>query len=235
MNETLKKDYETTKSFWNSAFFMDEDAKKAAESGERNWETIAPSKKLFHAAQSLGQCEKMLDYGCGRGWAAIIAAKSGCANVTAVEVSENAAESARFHAKLHGVEERVSVQCVSDAWIGEVAAESYDGIFCSNVLDVIPEIVAESIIANFARIARKNAPVIIGMNYYMQPKENPEKKMTIKNGNHVFLDDVLRLVSRTDEEWTETFSRYFAVERLEHFAWPGEENERRRLFYLRKN
>jgi len=234
---SLKKDYEAAKSFWNAAFAMDDTARKEAETSvdfECGWKELAPSEKLFHAAQSLGQCEKVLDYGCGRGWAAIIAAKSGCADVTAVEVSANAAEAAEFHAGLFDVGNHVSVHHVSDEWLEEVPAETFDGIFCSNVLDVIPGAVAEGILANFVRAAQKGASVVIGMNYYMVPKDDPEKKMKVKNGTHVYLNDVLRLVCRTDEEWTDTFSRYFVVEKLEHFAWPGEATERRRLFYLRK-
>ncbi len=237
MNDELRQDYEAAKSFWNTAFAMDEDAVKNAETSadrENGWKTQAPSEKLFRAVQTLGMCENILDYGCGRGWAAIIAAKSGCPTVTAVEISENAAKSAEFYAGLYGVEDRVRVQHVSEAWIHAADAESYDGIVCSNVLDVIPETVAEEIIASFARIVKMNAPVVIGMNYYMEPKDNPERQMTVKNGNHVYVGDILRLVCRTDEEWTKTFERYFTVEKLEHFAWPGEETERRRLFYLRK-
>lgn len=237
MNEHLRKDYEAAKNFWNTAFLMDETEKNDAKSSiDQNdgWKDIAPSEKLFRAAQSLGCCKKILDYGCGRGWAAIIAARSGCTDVTAVEVSEHAAQSAEFYVNLHGADERVCVQHVSDGWIADIPVENYDGIFCSNVLDVIPEAVAEEIIANLARIAQKNASVIIGMNYYMEPKDDPEKKMIVKDGNHVYLNGILRLVCRTDEEWTETFSRYFTVEKLEHFAWSGEKTERRRLFYLRK-
>ncbi len=236
MNDQLRRDYEMAKDFWNTAFLMDEAAKQQAETcfDENGWKNRAPSEKLLRAAESLGRCGSVLDYGCGSGWGAVIAAKSGCHCVTAVDVSANAAESAEFYAKLYGVNEYITTQRVSDTWLDEVSAESYDGIFCSNVLDVIPESVSERIVANFARIARKNAQVIIGMNYYMEPKENPERHMAVKNNNHVFVNDILRLVCRTDEEWTEIFSRYFAVDRLEHFAWPGEETERRRLFFLRK-
>ena len=49
----------------------------------------------------------------------------------------------------------------------------------------------------------------------------------------IYIDGILRLVSRTDEQWTELLGRCFRIERLDHFAWPGEETERRRLFYLR--
>lgn len=237
MNGDLKKDYETAKNFWNSAFSADDTAKRDAENAvvpNSDGRELAPSEKLYLAAASLGQCKKILDYGCGRGWASIIAAKSGCADVTAADVSENAAQWTAFCAKLYGAESHITAQHVSDKWISTLPSDSYDGIFCSNVLDVIPEAVADGILADFARITKANTPVIIGMNYYMEPKDNPEKKMTVKYGNHVYLNDVLRLVCRTDEEWSEIFSRRFLVEKLEHFAWPGEETERRRLFYLRK-
>ena len=93
---------------------------------------------------------------------------------------------------------------------------------------------AQGIITNFARIAKNDSSVIIGMNYYMDPKPNPEKNMTVHNGNCIYINDILRLVCLTDEEWTQIFSKYFIVEKLEHFAWPGEDTERRRLFYLKK-
>jgi len=184
--------------------------------------------------QSLGTRKRVLDYGCGEGWASIIAAKSGCKNVTGAETAENAVEMAKFYVNLFGVEKDVEVKHISEQWITEIPAESFDGIFCSNVLDVVPEEVAETILENFQRIAEEDASIIIGMNYYMEPKDNEERSIRVKNGKYVYLNEVLRLVSRTDEEWTEILSRYFVVEKLEYFSWPGEDTERRRLFYLKK-
>lgn len=237
MNDNMREDYEASKNFWNTAFAMNDKVKKEAENTvdkENGWKQLASSEKLFHAVQSLGARKRVLDYGCGEGWAAIIAAKSGCMDVTGAETANNAVEMARFYVNLYGVEKSVQVKHISEQWITEVPAESYDGIFCSNVLDVVPEEVAESILNNLERIAEKGASVIIGMNYYMEPKDNEERNIRVKNGNCVYLNGVLRLVSRTDEEWTEILSRYFVVEKLEYFAWPGEDSERRRLFYLKK-
>ncbi|GEM_PF-6151835 len=50
----------------------------------------------------------------------------------------------------------------------------------------------------------------------------------------LYVDGVLRLVSLSDDEWTALFSRHFKVIRLEHFAWPGEKSETRRLFHLER-
>ncbi len=237
MNDNMREDYEASKSFWDTAFSMDDETKKEAENSvdkENDWKQLASSEKLFHAVQSFGTRKRLLDYGCGEGWAAIIAAKSGCMDVTGVETANNAVEMAKFYVNLFEVEKSVQVHHISERWITETPAESYDGIFCSNVLDVVPEEVAEIILENFERIAVKDASVVIGMNYYMEPKDNDERNITVKNGRYVYLNGVLRLVSRTDEEWAEILSRYFTVEKLEYFAWPGEETERRRLFYLKK-
>ncbi|MBQ2200982.1 MAG: hypothetical protein II412_00275 [Clostridia bacterium] len=48
------------------------------------------------------------------------------------------------------------------------------------------------------------------------------------------LNGVLRLVSRTDAEWEAIFAPYFSVERLAYYAWQGEEEKTRRLFFLKK-
>ncbi len=237
MNDSMREDYEASKVFWNTAFAMDDETKKEAENSvdkENDWKQMAASEKMFKAVQSLGTRKRVLDYGCGEGWAAIIAAKSGCKDVTGAETASNAAEMAQFYVKLFELENSVQVQHISEQWITEIPAESYDGIFCSNVLDVVPEEVAEVILGNFKRIAEKEASVIIGMNYYMEPKDNEERNIKVKGGKYVYLNGVLRMVTRTDEEWTEILSRYFTVERLVHFAWPGEDAERRRLFYLKK-
>lgn len=237
MKEALKKDYEEAKIFWNAAFgdiTANSNEKNAQSSLENDFESLAPSKKLKDAVVFLSQKKKILDYGCGGGWASVIAAKNGCKNVTGVDLSENAIKATVTLAERLGADNAVKALCVSDSWLRRVPAESYDGIICSNVLDVIPSEVAEEILCEFSRIARGDASVIIGMNYYKEPKSDSEKSTEVRYGNHIYLNGILRLVSRTDDEWREVLGRYFYIDRLEHFAWQGEEVERRRLFYLRK-
>ena len=64
-----------------------------------------------------------------------------------------------------------------------------------------------------------NASVIIGMNYYLSPEQAVERGTELQDGNCVYVNLVLRLVSFSDEEWTAIFSPYFTVEELDHFAW----------------
>ena len=76
--------------------------------------------------------------------------------------------------------------------------------------------------------------VFIGMNYYLSPDMADKRGLTLEDGNRLYVDGVLRLVSRSDEEWEQLFSHCFAVVKREYFAWPGEEKPTRRLFCLQK-
>ena len=232
---TAEQDNKTLKAFWDKAFTLsEEDKAEEGKSGPEGWKEQAPSQKLFDAARSLGQKKKVLDYGCGSAWAGIIAAKSGCTDVTAVDVVPGAVTAAEFYASLYGAAENMQIACVAPDWLSSVPPETYDGLFCSNVLDVVPPETAEDIIRETARIATPDASVIIGLNYWLSPERAAERGIELIGGNRLYVDGVLRLVSRTDEEWERIFSPWYAVEKLEHFAWPGEAKETRRLFYLRK-
>ena len=232
---SITQDNQSLIEFWDQAIAISDEEKEAvSELGADDWKEMAPSEKLCEAAVSLGKRKKVLDYGCGNAWAGIIASKSGCGDVTAVDVSNGPVESARFYADKFGAGNGFKASCVGTDWLGSVNDKTYDGIICSNVLDVIPTETAKEIIRDFARIATDDASVIIGMNFYLTPEECAAKGMELVDGNKLYMNGVLRLVFHSDDEWTQIFSSEFDVERLDHFAWTGEEKEKRRLFFLRK-
>lgn len=230
--------YNKALNFWNQAFELnDEERNELLKeiNTENGWKEIASSEKLRDVIEeNLAGCSKVLDYGCGEGWAGIILSKSGCRDVTCVDVVENAIEMVKIMSAAYKVGEGFKAECVSTEWLGTVEEEAFDGIFCGNVIDVLPADVSKEIVKNLSRIASKDGKVIIAMNYYKKLESDPEKNREVKNGNEVYLDDVLRLVLRTDEEWAELFSEFFTIEKIDHFAWTGENEETRRLFILKK-
>ena len=234
MEDRLSKVNRDLIEFWNSAYVISEEEMEECRKDPDSWKELVPSEKLFRAAESLGNRKRVLDYGCGMGWAGIVAAKSGCPDVTAVDVSETAVRSAEEFAKLYGVQDQIHTSPVSPEWLSAVSDSTYDGFFCSNVLDVVPSVTAKEIIREVARVVTDDARVVIGLNYYMSPEKAAERGIELVDGNCVYMNGVLRLVSHSDEEWTEIFSPYFTVEKLDHFAWPGETEETRRLFFLMK-
>ena len=235
MNEQTMHENQTIVSFWNSAFALSEaDKEGARREGVGPWEGLAPSEKLLKAACTLGAGKKVLDYGCGNGWAAIAAAKSGCADVTAADPAPNAVEATRFLSELLGTADRVHPVCIDGGWLKTVPENTYDGLFCSNVLDTVPPQTAEEIIREAARVVTADAEVLIGLNHWLSPEAAAEKGLALTDDRRVCVDGVLRLVSRTDAEWEAILSPYFTVVSLTHFAWQGEDEEKRRLFRLRK-
>ena len=235
MTERTAQESQTLISFWDKAFAMSEEEQKQVLEGEmEDWKDLAPSEKLFKAACALGQRKKVLDYGCGNAWASIIAAKSGCEDVMAVDAAPGAVQAARLYAERYGVSDRVKTECATANWLQSILAGTYDGLVCSNVLDVVPPDIAEAIIRELARVTAPDGIVIVGLNYYLSPEVAAAKGLELGDGNRLYIDGVLRLVSRTDEEWERIFSSWYSVEKLEHFAWPGETKETRRLFWLRK-
>ena len=219
--------------FWDRAFTAAE-KEEERDGKEADWRALAPSDKLFRAAALMGQCENVLDFGCGSGWAGIIAAKSGCGHVTAADAAPGAVRAARENAGRFGVTDRVRAVTVSAGWLESVPSGTYDGLFCSNVLDVIPPETAGAVIRETSRVTMRGAAVIVGLNYYLSPEAAAARGLQLIDGERLYMDGVLRLVSRTDEKWAQIFSPWYTVEKLEHFAWPGETEERRRLFRLRK-
>lgn len=237
MNENMQAKYAEALDFWNNAFALGEDGRaKYAEklADDPSGRSLASGAKLADIMISeLSGCERLLDYGCGRGWAGLMIKKAGSAEVTAVDLSENAVDSAKEIAAMMGVNSGYSAESVSRDWLKSVADGAFDGVVCSNVLDVIPTEVAEDILSEFSRVLVPGGTAVIGLNYYMEPKDNPERNITVVD-SHVFVDGILRMVTRTDEEWTQLIGSYLTVERLEHFGWTGEETERRRVFVLKK-
>ncbi len=233
---TMDKKYNDSLKFWNSAFDINNKEKEEyAEkiNPETDWKNLASSDKLADIIISnFSDKKRVLDYGCGEGWAGIILKKSGCEEVTCVDVVENAVKLADFFRDVFKISGGFITQCVSIDWIEKLPEAVFDGLFCCNVIDVVPEENAETIIKNMARITTNDAIIVIGMNYYIEPVDCPEKNIEVKNENELYINGVLRMVSRTDDEWKNIFERYFNVDYIEHYAWPGEKQEKRRVFCL---
>lgn len=235
LEANMDNSYKNLVEFWNNCFEMnDEDKKQVFDSIniEEDWKAMAPSPKLFDAVSTFKDKENVLDYGCGSGWASIIMAKSGVKKITAVDVAPNSIEMLNLYKEAFKVSENIDTFVIDEKWLGN-QEEKYDGLYCSNVVDVVPYEMAKDIIKNAAKVVKKGAKVIFSLNFYMSPKMMEERGIK-SDGRHVYMDGVLRLLSLSDVEWKSLFEQYFKFIKLEYFSWAGEAKEARRLFILEK-
>ena len=219
--------------FWNEAIKLPEDYKEEVRKATDNSVMdIVPSQKLYDAVKELGSCKKVLDYGCGSGWGAIVAASNGCKDVLAVDLGKNITDAAKFYADVLGT--NIKTEVIDENWIKSVPTCTFDGLVCSNVLDVVPLETAENIVKEMARITTSDAKIVIGLNFYMSKEMAKKRNIELVDDMYLFVNDVLRLSSLSDDEWKIIFAPYFEVVKLDYFAWEGEEKESRRLFVLKK-
>ena len=219
--------------FWDSTLTLTEEQKDQLKNiEESDLKQLAPAEKLYNAVSSLGSCKRVLDYGCGDGWASIIVYKSGCKYVEAVDIGENIIKTAKLYANCFNA--NINIHSINTNWLSTVLNNTFDGIVCSNVLDVLPFETTQSIIFELARVSKHGAKVIIGLNFYMSQESASQRGMSLEQDKYLFVNGTLRLLSLSDEEWKKLFEPYFSVDKLDYFAWSGESKETRRLFILKR-
>lgn len=220
-------DLERLVKYWNQAFSVNLD-----EEMNQDYKELAPSLKLYEALKELSKKKNILDYGTGHGFASIIMAKENDTNITAVDMAPNAIKMASKLAQFYQVPS-INFKVIQENDLNHYDT-IYDGIFCSNVLDVIPLEITRNILEYFSKVTSKDASIVIGLNYYLDLSEYKTNERTKVNPPYFYIDGVLRLMSKTDEEWIEIFKPWFKVKKLIHFSWPCEEKEKRRLFILER-
>ena len=233
MNNEIKTDYKNSLDFWDSAY--EKESQDNSLENNQNWKELAPSEKFIEALSIFSNCEKVLDYGCGNSWASIIMAKLGCKQITAVDLVKNAINFALSNIKFYNLEKAIETSVITADWLQKEESNKYDGFFCSNVIDVVPEEIANNILKEAARVIKPGSKLIISMNFYLDTSKPSSRAFELKNSNYIYREGILRMVTRTDEECSSILSKYFNIEKLDHFSWPGEATETRRLFYLKNN
>lgn len=235
MNNEMIDDYKNSLDFWEATYANSNNQNEQDNSNSNiNWKDLAPSAKFIEALSSFSNCENVLDYGCGEGWSSIIMAKLGCKNITSVDLSKSAIKNTLENINKYEVNKSIKAKVVSTDWINSEESEKYDGLFCSNVIDVVPEEISNNILNQIHRIIKPQKRIIISMNYYLDTKILEKNNKTEIKNNYIYRDSILRMVSRSDQEWISIFSQYFIIEKKDYFSWPGETRETRRIFYLRK-
>ena len=232
MEKKLQEKYKEALDFWNQTLKSSEED-YADINPETDWREIE-SETICAIFDKVKNWKNVLDYGCGGGWADVYLIKNGSDKVTAVDVSENAIESAKLYAEAFHVENNIEYKVVKTDWLEQQEEETYDNAICINVVDVVPDEVSDSIIANLRKVCKKGGQVIIGMNPYFDEKVYSKRENIVFEGSYMYVNGVLRVNNHADKEWIKRIEKYFTLEKIEYYRMDQEEEGvKRRLFFLR--
>lgn len=233
MTRQMETDYENSIDFWNKALSSAPEDYRGEIDCNEAWEQIGSEKLIKLLCEQVKGWDHVLDFGCGRGWALAVLVKNDAGNVTGVDVAPNAIASAGYYAKAFQIEDKVTLEAVSTDWLGNQEENLFQHAISINVLDVVPDEVAEEIIRGLYKVCKKGATLLIGMNPCFEGAELTREGFSYRD-HYLYVNGILRVNNHTDEEWSRMLSKYFTIDRLEHFKWDQETDERRRLFYLTK-
>jgi SAM-dependent methyltransferase len=222
------KEYEAALTFWNDYF----KEKKPEDLQEISLGCAFLEDKL----RELARVHKVIDFGCGSGWASLYLKQIGCEDVTGVDQAANAIDIAAETAKINGITDGITFMKGDQTFLDNIESSVYEGFFSSNTFDVIPTEVTTKIFTQVNRICKPNARIFIMLNPYLTPELNEKIKMEQISQDSYTKNGVLRCVNRTKDEWITLFEHYFIVETYDEFEFEDEpKGLSRRIFGLRNN
>lgn len=221
------KEYENALGFWNEFFSMKEpDEIKEWELGSK---TVEAALDRFCSDKKM-----ILDFGCGSGWAAHFFSCKGGAKVLGVDQSVNAIELAKKTAKLNRYK-NIKFMMRDERYLAKLPSGGIDGIFSNNVLDVIPTTITMRVLAEFRRILKKDAELLIILNFYLTPEMAQKLSMDDLGGNRYALNGNLRAVNYSGQDWRDIFSGFFEVLDFCTFSYDWDKAGVERRLFLLKN
>ncbi|MFA6755836.1 MAG: class I SAM-dependent methyltransferase, partial [Bacilli bacterium] len=160
---------------------------------------------------------RVLEIGCADGYSLMytnLYGKKVCFCL-GIDTSINAINLAKETIKLSKLE-NINFELSSNASLDLINDNSFDGIICSNVLDVLPIEVAKGIIINIDRILCPNGYLFLKFNYYVSEELKSRIKGMVNMGENCYsLNGVLRLHNEPIEYWKKLFKDYKVIKETE--------------------
>ena len=191
---------------------------------------------LENKLKELALLHKILDFGCGTGWASLFLAQVGCASVVGVDQSNNAINIASDNAKLNNLSSQLQFICADEHYFDSVYDNTFKGFFSSNTLDVIPFDFAEKILLQVKRVCSSTAKIFIMINPYLTEEIKERNELQQISSDSYARDGVLRCVNKTNDEWINILEKYFTLVSYDEFKFDEEPlGYKRRLFILKND
>ncbi|MDA3931371.1 MAG: class I SAM-dependent methyltransferase [Tenericutes bacterium] len=159
------------------------------------------------------QCESILDFGSGSGYTLFYAALFGekMKKGLGVDTSKKAIAYANETKDISGLLS-IEFNQGDHYFLDTIKESSFDGIICSNVLDVVPYETSCEIIEALDRVLKPGGLFLLKLNFYLTDDMIEKMKMEKIAKNTYELNGVLRGMNLITEEWASRFKNYEVLE-----------------------
>lgn len=163
------------------------------------------------------RCEHVLDIGCGEGLCLMEIALIGekVKSCLGVDASLSAIEKGNDIVKLSEIK-NIKFEQGDENYLKDIPSQSYDGIVCSNFLDVIPASLSDVVIKEMLRIIKPKGYILLKFNFVLTPELIEKLHMIEIEKNTYAMNGVIRAMNRTTDEWVSLFPN-FDVIRMDEF------------------
>lgn len=168
---------------------------------------------LDECLQILGDsCHSVLDVACGSGLSLIEIMLIGkqVKKGLGFDTSNNAIATANEIASLSKIA-NLQFAVGDEDYLSSIKTSSYDGVFCSNFLDVVPDEIASRTIMDIKRILQPGGLLLLKFNFLLSDDLIQRLKMEELGPNCYAMNGVFRANNKTTKEWLKFFPDYEVV------------------------
>jgi ubiquinone/menaquinone biosynthesis C-methylase UbiE len=221
----MKQQKENTIEFWNQMF-------KEVEPMTIDRKDVKIESTLDHYLKLLGDsCKSILDVGCGLGTCLMNSLCLGEKMEKGIgfDSSEHAISFAKETSRLSGFDALTYV-AQDESFLETLDDESFDGVICSNFLDVIPEKLSTLIIHEISRVLKTNGLFLLKLNFFLDDELINRLNMEKIEESTYAMKGVLRAYNLTTEQWINRLNNFELVEENSFQRAPNLPNDRILLF-----
>jgi SAM-dependent methyltransferase len=178
-----------------------------------NIEDIKVDNQFDEHLKKIGDyCSSVLDVGCGMGTSLMISKCLGRKIEKGIgfDSSQNAIDFANETVKISGIE-GLQYYADDESFLKKIENESFDGMICSNFLDVIPKDLSEEIIFEMKRILKPRGYLLLKINFYLDEQQIKRLKMENIDENTYQMNGVIRAYNLSTNDWIDRFSELDVV------------------------